>query len=126
ARPRGRTAGVRAAARAAERAPAAARCLALLFLGVLEEVLDDVDWRRENDRRRRRATDFDQRLQVAQLQRDRVLLDHDRGVFQLLGRLELALGVDDLRATLALRLGLTRHRLLHPRRDLDVLHLDDR
>ena len=70
------------------------------------------------------AADLEQRLQVAQLQRDRVLLDHDRRVLQPLGGLELALGVDDLRAALALGLGLARHRPLHARRDLDVLHLD--
>ena len=72
------------------------------------------------------AADLEQRLQVAQLQRDRMLLDHERGVLQPLGRLELALGVDDLRAPLALGLGLARHRALHARRDLDVLHLDGR
>ncbi len=53
-------------------------------------------------------------------------LDHDRGVLQPLGRLVLALGVDHLRAPLALGLGLARHRALHALRDLDVLDLDDR
>ena len=70
--------------------------------------------------------ELDQRLQVAQLERDRVLLDHERGVLQPLGGLELALGGDDLRAPLALGLGLARHRALHAGRDLDVLDLDDR
>ena len=76
-----------------------------------------VDWRR---------AELEQRLQVAQLQRDRVLLDHERRVLQPLGGLELALGVDHLRAPLALGLGLAGHRALHALRDLDVLHLDDR
>ena len=40
--------------------------------------------------------------------------------------LELALGVDDLRAALALGLGLARHRVLHALGDLDVLDLDGR
>jgi hypothetical protein len=40
--------------------------------------------------------------------------------------LELALGVDDLRAPLALGLGRAGHRALHGLRDLDVLDLDHR
>jgi hypothetical protein len=53
-------------------------------------------------------------------------LDHERGVLEPLGGLELALGGDHLRAALALGLGLAGHRALHAGRDLDVLHLDDR
>ena len=41
-------------------------------------------------------------------------------------RLELARGVDDLRALLALGLRLLRHRALHLERQVDVLHLDHR
>ena len=41
-------------------------------------------------------------------------------------RLELAPGVDDLRALLALGLGLPRHRALHLVRQVDVLDLDHR
>ena len=48
------------------------------------------------------------------------------GVLQPLGGLVLALGVDHLRAPFALGLRLPGHRALHPLRDLDVLHLDDR
>jgi hypothetical protein len=55
-----------------------------------------------------------------------VRLDHHRRVLQPLGGLELALGVDHLRAPLALGLGLPGHRALHALRDLDVLDLDDR
>ena len=76
---------------------------------------EDVDRRREDDRGRGRRADLDQRLQVAQLQRDRVRLDHHRRVLQPLGGLELALGRDHLRAPLALGLGLARHRALHVR-----------
>ncbi len=47
-----------------------------------------------------------------------------RGVGQPLRRLELALGVDHLRALLALRLGLLRHRALHLLRQVDLLDLD--
>src|SRR5437870_2826401 len=51
----------------------------------------------------------------------------DVGVVAELGRgLELALGVDDLRAPLALGLGLAGDRALHAARDLDVLDLDGR
>ena len=85
----------------------------LWLLGPLEERLDDVDRRREDDRRRWRAADLEQRLQVAQLQRHRVLLDHDRGVLQPLGGLELAIGIDHFGTPFAFRLGLAGHRALH-------------
>ena len=88
--------------------------------------LDDVQRQREHDRRVLRRADLGQRLQVAQLQRGGVAADHVGGVAQLLGGLELALGVDDLRAPLALGLGLQRHRALHRARDLDVADLDRR
>src|SRR2546421_1576620 len=87
---------------------------------------DQVDRRREDDRRRLRRAELEQRLQVAQLQRDRVAADRDRRVLQPLSGLVLALGVDDLCAPLALCLRLARHRALHAARNLDVLHLDDR
>src|SRR5664279_40168 len=45
---------------------------------------------------------------------------------ELGGGLELALGVDDLGAPLALGLGRAGDRVLHPFRDLDVLDLDHR
>src|SRR5437588_11589178 len=54
-----------------------------------------------------------------------MVLDHEGSVLEPLCGLELALRVDDLRAALALRFRLPRHRLLHPARDLDVLDLDD-
>ena len=57
--------------------------------------------------------DLEQRLQVPQLQGRRVARMHLGGLRQLLGRLELALGADDLGAPLALGLGLARHRALH-------------
>ena len=48
-----------------------------------------------------------------------------RGVGEALGGRELALGVDDLRAPLALGLGLAGHGALHRLREFDVLDLDD-
>ena len=50
--------------------------------------------------------------------------DHVGGLGELGGGLELALGVDDLRASLALGLGLSGDRVLHPLGDLDVADLD--
>ncbi len=90
------------------------------------EGLEELDRDREDDRRVVRRADLEQRLQVAELHGDRLLRHHRRGVLEPLGGLELALGRDDLRAPLALGLGLARHRALHVARDLDVLHLDDR
>ena len=87
---------------------------------------EDVQRQREDDRGALVGPDLEQRLQVAQLQRGRLAAEDRRGVGELLRRLELALGVDDLRAPLALGLGLAGHRPLHRLGDLDVLDLDDR
>ena len=70
------------------------------------------------------AADLPQRLEVAELKRGGVAADHVGGVGELGRGLELALGVDDLRAALALGLGLPGDRVLHGLRDLDVLDLD--
>src|SRR5581483_7129876 len=122
-RPRPAPSGLRATDRVAYRATRAAR---VLVLSALEERLDEVHRRREDDRGGAAARDLEHRLQIAELECDRVVLDHERRILQLLRRLELALGVDDLRAPLALGLSLPCHRTLHAARDLDVLHLDDR
>ena len=61
----------------------------------------------------------------SELQRRRVARQHLGRLRELLGGLELALGADDLRAPLALGLGLARHGPLHALRELDVLDLDD-
>ena len=87
---------------------------------------DQVDRHREHDGRVLVAADLAQRLQVAQLERHRVAADHVGRLGELRRRLELALGVDDLRAALALGLGLAGDRVLHPLGDLDVLDLDRR
>ena len=63
-------------------------------------------------------------LGKAELERGRVLADDVRRGGELLGRLELTLGVDDLGPPLALGLGLARHRPLHRLGDLHVLDLD--
>jgi hypothetical protein len=43
---------------------------------------------------------------------------------QFVGRLQLPFRMNDLRSFLALGLSLPRHRALHVRRQIDVLHLD--
>ena len=95
-------------------------------LGSCHEWLQDVDGQREDDRGALVAADLDQRLQVAQLDGDRVAADHVRGVSEARRGLELALRVDDLGAALTLGLRLARDRVLHPVGDLDVLDLDGR
>ena len=82
--------------------------------------------RREDDRRVLVDADLDHRLQVAQLQREGVSHHHVGRASQLAGGERLALGGDDLRALLALGLGLAGHRALHALGQLDVLELDDR
>src|SRR5512143_1021623 len=97
--------------------------------------LDRADRREEIDRNRKHdgrafvARDVAERLQVAELHRLRLAREHLRGLEQLLRRLVLALGVDDLRAPLALRLRLPRdgpdHRLVEIHLlDLHQRHLD--
>src|SRR5690606_37108349 len=63
---------------------------------VLEERLDQVQRHREQDRVAPLAGDVDQRLQVAELERAGLGVDHPGRVGQLPRGLELALGVDDL------------------------------
>src|SRR5262249_4129101 len=72
----------------------------------LRERRDQVDRQREDDRGAGARAELEQGLEVAQLDRGRVLADDLGGVIEALGGLELALGVDDLRAALALGLRL--------------------
>src|SRR3954452_21156538 len=95
-----------------------------LLLHGVEHRLDQVHRQREDDRRVLVDADLAQGLEIAQLYCRRVLGDDVGGLAQARGGLELALGVDDLRAALALGLGLAGHRVLHPLRDPDVLDLD--
>ena len=100
--------------------------LRALCVGQLRQRGEQVDRDREHDRGVVRRPDLEQGLQVAELNRDRLLRHDRRCVLQPLRGLELALGGDDLGATLALGLRLPCHRALHARRDLDVLDLDHR
>ena len=70
--------------------------------------------------------DVGESLEVAQLQRARLARQRLRGLDQLLGRLGLALGVDDLGAPGALGLGLLRHGADHALIEIDVLDLHRR
>ena len=95
--------------------------LAYPFLSPISAFIQSIG-HREDDRRVLLGGDLDERLQVAQVQRDRLRVERARRLGQLLARLELARGVDDLGPLLALRLGLLRHRPLHLLRQVHGLH----
>ena len=103
---------------------ALARARAVAPAPPLDKGFQQVDREREDDRRVLVHADVDQRLQVAELERRRVAAEDLGRLGQLLRRLELAVGGDDLRPPLALGLGLARDRPLHLLRQLDVLDLD--
>src|SRR6266540_3206558 len=90
----------------------------------LRKRLQQLGRQREHDRRRLVAGDRRQRLQVAKLHRLRCPREHQRRLQQLLGGLQLALGMDYLGATFALGLGLARDRTYHRLVDVDVLYFD--
>src|SRR6266446_9138524 len=69
---------------------------------LLPQPIEDVDRHGKDDGRVLLRGDLRQGLQIAQLQRGRVGRDHLGGLGELRRRLELALGVDDLGALLAL------------------------
>ena len=68
--------------------------------------------------------DFRQGLEVAELKSYRLPGYHLGGVGQLGGRLELAVGVNDLGALFTLRLGLLGHGPLHLLRQVHCLDFD--
>src|SRR5207237_8303381 len=105
--------------------PASVRWLAL-FPYVPVQHLEDVDWKRKDDRGVLFGCDLAERLQVAQRDRERLLRDDGSRLREFLRGHQFALGVNDLRALLPLRLGLTRDRTLHVLWPVDVLHLDRR
>src|SRR5712692_5193755 len=90
------------------------------------ERLEQIDRQRKDRRRIMLGRDLGERLQIAQLQRDRAV-PHDLGrLGQPLRRLEFSLCRDHLGAPLALGLGLRRDRPLHILRQVDILELDQR
>ncbi len=72
------------------------------------------------------AGNFAHRLQETQLQRNRFLAHHRRGLHHFFRGLKFALGIDDLGAALALGFGLLGHGALHCVGQRHVLDLDRR
>ena len=64
---------------------------------------------------------FDERLEIAQLQCDGVPADHVGRIGEAMGGYEFVFSVDDLRATFALRSRLTRDGPLHFLRQVYIL-----
>ena len=90
----------------------------------LQERLEQIDRHRKDRRRIVIGRDFGERLQIAQLQRDRTLAHDLGGLGEALGGLKFTLRGDDLGAPFAFSLGLRRDRALHILRQIDVLELD--
>ena len=65
-----------------------------------------------------------ERLQVAQLQRHRTLINHVGGLLQSKRRFGIALGRNDFGSGFTSRLGLSGHGSLHRLRQTYVLQLD--
>src|SRR5579864_9030718 len=82
------------------------------------------DREREYDGRAALAGDIEQSAEIAQLHRLRHLGQGAGGLDQLLRRLLLALGIDDLGAALALGLGLAGDSAHHALVEVDALDLD--
>src|ERR1035437_6749817 len=90
----------------------------------LVEQVDELDRQREDDGGVLFDADVGEGLEIAELQ-GHGLSSHERGGFDELGRgVELAFGVDDLGAALALSLGLLGHGAEHVLRHVDLLDLD--
>src|SRR5579863_2495268 len=83
-----------------------------------------LDREREHDGRAALAGDVEQRAEIAQLHRLRHLGEDAGGLDQLLRRLLLALGIDDLGAPLAFGLGLAGDGADHALVEVDALDLD--
>src|ERR1700745_1469518 len=78
-----------------------------------------LEWRKQIDRDGEKcrgimfAGNFAHRLQETQLQSNRLLAHHRRGLHHFFRGLKFALGVDDLCPALALSFGLLGHGALH-------------
>src|SRR5215469_2962599 len=91
-----------------------------------EQRLDEVEGQREHDQLGTLVSNVGEGLQVAQLQRTRLLGEGGGSLDERLRRLVLSLGVDDLGAPRAFGLRLLRHRTHHALIEVDVLDLDGR
>src|SRR5438046_2619505 len=87
---------------------------------------EEIERQREERGRGPLGGDLPHRLEIAELDGDRVLRQDLGRVGELRRRLELAVGVDDLGAPLALGLGLLGHRALHVLGQVDLLDLHGR
>src|ERR1700747_3684039 len=95
----------------ASSAPASASARALLTRA--EQRPDQVEWQRKDDELRALMGNVGEGLQVAQLQRARLERQRPRRLDQLLRRLGLAFGVNDLGAPGALGFRLLGHSADH-------------
>src|SRR4029077_19943815 len=86
--------------------------------------MDQFDREREDDGGAALAGDIEQRAEIAQLHRLRHLGQDAGGLDQLLRRLLLAFGIDDLGTALALGLGLAGDGTHHALVEVDALELD--
>src|SRR6201997_1373670 len=107
-------------------AVARATGLALRRAGMRHPSLHHLDGERKHDGRAALARDIEQGREITQLHRLRHRGEDLGGVEQLLRRLLLSLGVDDLGAAGAFGLGLARDRPDHALVEIDALDLDGR
>src|SRR6266851_5703902 len=102
------------------------RVVAIGGAAALQKHLDEVNGQRKDNGAVLFGGDLSQRLQVPQLQRCRLTVDHLSGGRELLACAELPFRVDDFGALLPLGFGLLSHRPLHRLGELDVAHFDAR
>src|SRR5262249_10429662 len=96
------------------------------YLGQPSQTCNYIDWQWKHDGRILFGADLHQRLQISQLNRDRLLLDNLGGHRQFLRRRVLALGVNDLGAAFALCFRLPRDRADHLLGQIDLLDFHHR
>jgi hypothetical protein len=93
---------------------------------VLEEGGKGIDGDWEDRRGVRPGGNFNQGLQVTELQGSRIPADHVSGIGQALRRFEFTLRMDDFGSPLTFRLGLLGDHALHLLGEVHVFHLDRR
>ena len=97
-----------------------------LIVPGLEEGGKGIDWDWEDDRGVLLGGNFNQGLQVTELQGDRIPADHVGGIGQALRSLEFTLRMDDFGSPLTFRFGLLGDHALHLLGEVHVFHLDRR
>ena len=91
---------------------------------VLDEGGKGIDWDWENRRGVVPGGNFNQGLQVTELQSSRIPADHVGGIGQALRRFEFTLRMDDFGSPLTFRFGLLGDHTLHILGKVHVFHLD--